>query len=263
MILYASDLDRTLIYSNKFISEHPTDAPYTPVEYKEDKVISNMADEVHERLLRIKDNKDITFVPVTTRSIDEYNRINLGFTPEYAIMSNGGTILKDGKPMEEWAEYIKSKINYMEAIDIINLIEEEMQSVNYKIKMIDNCYLFFKTDNPDLFDAEVLYLMAKFPNWEFTRQVRKCYAIPKHFSKQIALRWLYNKLNRPYLVASGDSELDLPMLAIANRAIIPTHGSLVTDKFVEDGTFADGGITSPLFTMDIVEKEAEERKQSL
>lgn len=262
MVIYASDLDRTLIFSNKFISEHPTDAPYTPVEYKDIRVISNMADEVHERLLKIKDNKNITFIPVTTRSIDEYKRVNLGFIPEYAIMSNGGTILHNGEVMEEWNNYIRSKMDYMEAIDIITDIEEEMQSVNYKVKMIDNCYLFFKTEIPELFDNEVMYLMGKYPNWDFIRQVKKCYAIPKHFSKQIALRWIYNKLNKPYLIASGDSELDLPMLAIANRAIIPKHGSLVKDGFVEDGTFADGGITSPLFTMDLVEKEAEERKNS-
>ena len=256
MVLYASDLDRTLIFSNKFIQEYPTDAPYTPVETKDGRVISNMADEVHAKLLHIKDNKNVTFVPVTTRSISEYKRINLGFTPEYAIMSNGGTILKDGEVMTEWDAYIKSRMNYMQAIDIINDIEEEMQSVNYKVKMIDNCYLFFKTENPELFDTEVLYLMSKYPDWEFTRQVGKCYAIPKHFSKQIALRWLYNKLDKPYIVASGDSELDLPMLTLANKAIIPTHGNLVKERFVEDGTFADGGITSPLFTMSIVEKEA-------
>lgn len=256
MILYASDLDRTLIFSNKFIKENPTDAPYTPVEYKGDIVISNMADEVHSKLIEIKDNKNVIFVPVTTRSIDEYRRINLGFIPEYAIMSNGGTILHNGVVMEEWDKYIKSKVDYMEAINIINDIEEEMQSVNYKVKMIDNCYLFFKTEHPELFDTEALYLMGKYPNWEFTRQVGKCYAIPKHFSKQIALRWLYNKLDKPYIIASGDSELDLPMLTLANRAIIPRHGSLVKDGFVEDCTFADGGITSPLVTMSFVEKEA-------
>lgn len=260
MILYASDLDRTLIYSGRFLKENPTDVKYTPVEFKEDRIISYMADEVISKLNEIKDNKEVTFVPVTTRSINEYKRINLGFTPEYAIMSNGGTILHNGEKIEEWDSYVRKNINYMEAIDIINDIEEELQSVNYKVKMIDNCYLFFKTEIPELFDTEYIYLMDKYPNWDFVRQRNKCYAIPKHFSKQVALRWLYNKLGRPYIIASGDSELDLPMLTLANKAIIPTHGTLVKEGIVEDGTFADGGITSPLFTISIVEQELKNKR---
>jgi hypothetical protein len=46
------------------------------------------------------------------------------------------------------------------------------------------------------------------------------------------------------------------MLTLANRVIIPRHGTLVSEGFVEDATFADGGITSPLLTLSIVEEEA-------
>lgn len=255
-VLYASDMDRTLIFSDNFIREYPSEKSYTPVEYKDGRVISNMCDEVKDRLHKLKDNKQVTFVPVTTRSIAEYNRVDIGFIPEYAIMANGGKILHNGVEMEEWNDYIKSGFKAEEAMNIIVDIEDELTSVDYKVKVIDGCYLFFKTEHPELFDIEVMYLMNKYPDWEFTRQVKKCYAIPKHFSKQIALRWLWHKLDKPFIVASGDSELDLPMLTLANKAIIPSHGSLVKEKFVEDGTFADGGIASSLATMNIVEEYA-------
>lgn len=263
MILYASDLDRTLIFSGRFLKEFPTNVEYTPVETKGERIISYMANSVIEKLKQLNSNDNITFVPVTTRSLEEYNRISLGFTPKYAIVANGGIILHNGEPISEWDEYIARSINKLEAMDIMIDIEDEITAVDYNVKFIDNCYLFFKINDgcEELFDQEVLYLMAKYPNWEFTRQRQKGYAIHKAFSKQVALRWLWRKFDEPYIVASGDSELDLPMLTLANRAIIPTHGNIVREKYVEDGTFADGGITSPLFTMKIVEQEAENRSE--
>lgn len=250
-IIYASDLDRTLIFSKRFIDEHPTDASYKPVEYKGVQIISYMADSVKDGLNHLRNNDKVTFIPVTTRSLEEYSRVNLGFTPEYAIVANGGMILHNGKPLEDWENYIKNKINPMEIIDITNDIQE-LDSVNYQVKFIDNRYLFFKTDDKELFDKEIESLIVRYPEFTFTRQVKKCYAIPNHFSKQIALRWVWHKLNKPFIIASGDSELDLPMLTLANKAIIPSHGSLIKDGFVTDGTFVDGGITSPLKTFDIV-----------
>lgn len=251
-VLYASDMDRTLIFSRRFIDEYPTDASYNPVEYKGIEIISYMADEVKAKLHDIRSNEKVTFVPVTTRSLDEYSRVNLGFTPEYAIVDNGGCILHNGEPMEEWEEYVRSGINYLGMANLLSDVETFLDSVDYKVKIIDNRYLFFKTKDPDKFDEEIKDLVIKYPEWVFTRQVRKCYAIPIHFSKQIALRWLWNKLEKPYIIASGDSELDLPMLTLANKAFIPTHGSLVKDKFVTEGRFIDGGILSPIKTMQAV-----------
>lgn len=259
MVLYASDLDRTLIFSGKFLEDNPSDAERIIVETKNDRVISYMASSVADKLHQIKDNSNITFIPVTTRSISEYKRVRLGFMPEYAVTSNGGTILFKGKPMLEWENYIKKNLNMVEMMDMIQDIHDDIHCLDGEVKCIDGCYLFFKTNNTILYDIESEYLVEKYPNWDFTRQRNKCYAIPKHFSKQIALRWLWNKLGKPYIVASGDSELDLPMLTLANKAVIPKHGSLVSDGFVEDGTFADGGITSPLFTMNLVEEIAKNK----
>ena len=252
-LLYASDLDRTLIFSKKFIGEYPTNKKYTPIEYKGDKVISYICDEVKDKLVEISNNKNITFTPVTTRSYEEYNRVNLGFIPEYAIVANGGMILHNGVVMKEWQDYIMSRFNNKEAMNIIIDIEDELTSVDCDVKIIDSCYLFFKVVSAELFDIEVMYLRHKYSNWDFVRQGIKCYAIPKHFSKQIAVRWLWHKLNKPYIVASGDGELDLPMLTLADKAVIPSHGSLVQNGFVLEGTIIDGGISSALETMKIVE----------
>lgn len=257
-LIYASDLDRTLIYSRRFIDEHPTDAAYSVVETKDGTIISYMSNAVKHELEDINRNEDVEFIPVTTRSIAEYERVQLGFIPEYAIVSNGGTILYKGEPMAEWESYIQRQMNLTEVISIKMDIEDMCSSVDYEPRLIDGKYLFFKTDDGLLFDQEIERVKEEHPEWTFVRQSRKCYVIPNHFSKQIALRWLYLKLGKPYIVASGDSELDLGMLSLANKAIIPNHGALVIEGIVEDGRIIDGGINSPLKTISIVKESLDE-----
>lgn len=251
-LIYASDMDRTLIFSKRFINEHKTNERYHCVEVHKGNEISYIADRVQKELLSL-DNRAM-FVPVTSRSLEEYERINLGIKPEYAIVANGGILLHNGKIDTDWDNYIKSHVNLEQAMSIIIDIEDELNSIDYKVKILDNCFLFCKVE-PDLhmlYDQEALYLMAKYPDWEFTRQGNKIYIVPKAFSKQVTLRYLWHRLGRPKIVASGDGEMDLGMLTLANKAIIPDHSDLFKNKYVEDATKVSGGIVSPLETIKIV-----------
>lgn len=251
-LIYASDLDRTLIFSERFIKEYPSDTPYSPVEYKGIEVVSYMDDKVKAELIELAKRPEVEFIPITSRSTEEYNRINLGFKPEYVVSASGGVILHNGEIDLEYAKYVKKYMDYNEALNILADVEDCLDSVDYSVKMIDNTYLFYKTNDPKRYDDEVLQLMVKYPDWTFTRQNNKCYAIPSHISKQVALRWLWHELGQPKIVASGDSELDLPMLSLADIAVIPKHGTLVTDRYILDGNIVDGGITSPLKTFEFV-----------
>lgn len=257
-VLYATDMDRTMVFSHRFIEEYPPVSSYEVAETHNGKIISYISSPVKKRLNKINSKDGLYVVPVTTRSIDEFNRINLGLNPKYAIVSNGGTILKNGEPLEDWEEYIKSN-SCMEDLMKCMLDLDELDSVDRATKVIDGKYLFNKTNNGVLFDSEVALLAEKYPNLQFTRQRAKIYVIPKSFSKAIALRWLQHKLECDKLVASGDSELDLPMLAIADYAVIPEHGDLISLGFVTEGRIVNGGIDSPLQTFDIVEKVVDDK----
>ena len=252
-VIYASDMDRTMIFSRRFIDGHETNEPYHCVEVYNDNEISYIADAVHEKLINL-DNRAM-FVPVTSRSLAEYERVKLGLTPEYAIVANGGILLHNGEVDEEWAEYIKTHVDLNEAMSIIIDIEDELESIDYKVKVLDNCFLFCKVapEMHTLYDQEALYLMAKYPNWEFTRQNNKIYIVPKAFSKQVTLRYLWHRLGQPKIVASGDGEMDLCMLTLADKAIIPDHSTLFKDGYVESATKVSGGIISPLETIKVVE----------
>lgn len=251
-LLYATDLDRTLIYSHRFIDTHETKSEYTLVEKKGDTEISYMSNKVRSKLHDINRNKHVTVVPVTTRSKEEYERVNLGVKTRFAIIDSGGTILEYGKPMEDWEEYIKENVNMKELAGCameLNIAE----STNRDSKLIDGKYVFTKTDRPEIFDTEAEEIAARYPTIDITRVGSKVYAIPKSFNKAIALRWLQLRLGSDKLLASGDSLLDLPMLAIANYAIVPNHGELVQCRYVTEGRIIDGGIDSPLKTFDLIE----------
>lgn len=260
-VIYASDLDRTIIYSDRFINEHKTDAKYTPVEKKDGKVISNLADSVKSELKNVNDSKNVVFIPVTSRSVEEYKRVDLGFTPKYAIVDNGGTILVDGMPMLVYQSHIQELVAPAiaeSAIIMLDIIEHNY-ILGKEPKLIDNLFLFWKVKDGHEEEADVLIneLNATYTKWEFTRQRKKVYGVPVCFSKQVALRWLWGQLGKPYMVVSGDGEMDLPMLTLANKAIIPSHSDLLKEGFVESADVADGGIESPLKAINYVKRMAE------
>lgn len=250
-LIYATDMDRTVIYSKKFLDEYKPKCKYEVAEKKEDREISYISTEVKEKLKKLNKQLNLKIVPVTTRSLEEFNRIDLGFKTKYVIVSNGGVILENGKPMSEWEEYINKNIALNELM-LASMDLEDLESTIRDTKIIDGKYLFNKVENTEVFDVEVEILKERYTSLEFVRQRNKVYAIPKAFSKAIALRWLQNKLKADTLVVSGDSELDLPMLAIANYAVIPKHGSLYKDGYVLNGRLTDEGINSPLYTINLV-----------
>jgi predicted mannosyl-3-phosphoglycerate phosphatase (HAD superfamily) len=260
-VLYATDMDRTMIFSYRFIEEYPPDCEYSLVEEKEGKEISYMSNKVKSRLRDLNKNKHVVIVPVTTRSISEFERINLGINPHYAVTSNGGTILEYGKPLQEWEDYINSNIDRLTMMQL-SMDIEDMESVDRPSKIIDSKYVFNKTKDIKAFDNEVAAIIAKYTDFTVVRQKDKVYGVPKCFNKAIALRWLQHKLSCDKLVASGDSELDLPMLAIADYAIIPEHGDLLKCGYVTGGRIANAGINSPLYTFDIIENLVNENKET-
>ncbi len=91
MDLFASDLDNTLIYSYK--RDLGTDTVCAEVD--EGRKVSFMTNRSRELLEKV--NQTMHFVPVTTRSVQQYQRIRFGDTwsPHLALAANGGVLLRD------------------------------------------------------------------------------------------------------------------------------------------------------------------------
>ena len=97
-VLVASDLDRTLIYSSAALALTMPDARAPRllcVEVHESRPLSYLTETAAGLLTELGDAA--VFVPTTTRTRKQYQRINLpGPVPKYAICANGGHILVDG-----------------------------------------------------------------------------------------------------------------------------------------------------------------------
>ena len=102
-MIFATDLDRTIIYSPKFLNEKNKNSVIL-IETLDGKEISYISKFAFEELKKI--NKEIYVIPVTTRSINQFKRINTFEYCEYVITSNGGTILHNGIALGEWDDYI-------------------------------------------------------------------------------------------------------------------------------------------------------------
>lgn len=262
-VLYASDMDRTLIFSAAFLREVgktvESEADNIEVcETKGDRIVSYISKDVKRQLTELTRHPDVSFVPVTTRSLEQFNRINTGAYHKYAIVDCGGTILEDGKPIQEWEDYVESQHNKPAMMWLI-LDLQEIKGIE-KVEVVDQKFLFAKINPNDTlhdgkyFDEAAVYVKQRYPDFEIVRQGKKVYAVPRGFSKAIALRWLQRRLGISTIVASGDSLVDLNMLALANYAVIPNHGELIKDKIITEGRIVDGDINSSLHTMNIIEK---------
>jgi len=90
-MIFATDLDRTLIFSEAFLEE--SKVSYQSIEIYKEKPISYISDQAIELLKEL--SKRVNIIPVTTRNYEQYHRIELFyevFTPETYIINNGGSI---------------------------------------------------------------------------------------------------------------------------------------------------------------------------
>ncbi|WP_053955504.1 HAD family hydrolase [Inediibacterium massiliense] len=232
-MIFASDLDRTLIYSEKFTQDLLQDQ-IEIVEKKEEKPLSYMTKEAVKNLKKI--HEKILFIPVTTRTIEQYRRIHLfkHMDIEYAITSNGGNILVNGEVDKEWNHFIMDTIK-KECISFedVFLKFKEIESKEWMIKnrVADDLFIYYiihKDYIPERLYDFIQWLEDR--NFRVSIQGRKMYFVPKCVSKGKALSYIKEKEGIEDMIVAGDSLLDLPMLKIGDHSIAPTHGEIYQIK---------------------------------
>jgi len=221
VILFASDLDNTLIYSYKKAAG--TDIC---VESKDGKELSFMTPNAYSRLQHIADK--MVFVPVTTRSLEQYRRIRLlkDSHPKYALTSNGGILLVDNKIHEEWYKETKELIkdSMDELIKGINILRND-PNVYMDVRLIDEIFVFTKTKNitESIADLQQRLDMNKV---NIDSNGEKLYILPNSLTKGIAVERLKEVLGVNFVICAGDSYFDVPMLKVADIAVVPRYSNI-------------------------------------
>ncbi|MDE6726978.1 MAG: HAD hydrolase family protein [Oscillospiraceae bacterium] len=210
LILF-SDLDGTLIFSAK-----RKQVGDIVIERKNGEPISCITARQAELFPRLRN-----VIPVTTRSIEQYRRIefaNFGFSPKYALCDNGGTLLVDGEPDNEWARW--SAEIFAECEDELarfrGLLESDPRR-SFEVRLVDGLFLFTKSDDPNV----TLEYLGKSRLCECFATGEKVYVIPRELNKGTTVRRLAKRLGAREFAAAGDSLMDVSMLNTANIAVFP------------------------------------------
>jgi hydroxymethylpyrimidine pyrophosphatase-like HAD family hydrolase len=239
-MIFASDLDRTLIYSKKSMAL-PSDqsVKYRLVETLDDKEISYMSETAINLLTLL--NEEINFIPITTRTIEQFKRIKIfqkEICPRYAVTTNGASILEHGKLDEAWKNKITKEVtdSCLTMNDFLNEFQQFASGEWVKSsKAADDIFSYCILDEAKIpeKDLEAFGEWGKSQGWTVSRQGRKLYFIPAPVNKGAALHYLKEKLDNPYTFAAGDSYLDYSLLVQAHRSFIPLHGQLMSQLIEE------------------------------
>jgi len=245
MTIYASDLDQTLIYSRKsFGVLAEPEPPVRNVEMLNGEEISFMTETAISMLRDIA--SQLEFVPVTTRTIEQYSRISIFQTaikPKYAISSNGGNILMNGVASVDWNASVRKRMSeqcmpHQEVWEAFHKFASDAWLLNGK--MADELFYYFivERDRVPLDELSDFGKWLQGQRWSLSLQGRKVYVVPDVVSKRTAVEQVMQMEGSSKLIASGDSLLDLPLLHAAQQPIAPAHGEIYRQFLARNDTLS-------------------------
>lgn len=219
-ILFASDLDNTLLFSWRHRQEGDVCVEWLDGREQGFCTPGSLA-------MLAKLNRELLFIPVTSRSVEQYRRIAwpAACRPRYAVTTNGGILLAEGEVDRQWLARTRELIEPWQN-ELRELAERLAQvAVSKRSRMVDDIYLFAACDKRE--DAEALGAILKgTTSLDTAVSGRKVYFFPPPLNKGKALLRLKERFRSDKTLCAGDTVIDLPMLAAADLAIIPEAGLL-------------------------------------
>ncbi|MCM3597406.1 haloacid dehalogenase [Metabacillus idriensis] len=231
-MIFASDLDQTLIYSRRSFREPVSESDIRLIEMLDGQEISFMTKKAISMLKEIAEQ--MTFVPVTTRTPSQYGRITVfqeEIIPGYAVTSNGGHVFKNGKLDEEWKQHLENLMkNECTSLEEVSRKFQEIAADDWVLKQknAENLFLYNIIDRaliPEVRLQEFILWLDRH-GWKHSLQGRKLYFVPKPINKWDAVAYVKEAIGAKTVITAGDSLLDLCMLEGADHAFSPLHGEL-------------------------------------
>ncbi|EJU24127.1 sucrose-6F-phosphate phosphohydrolase domain protein [Peptoanaerobacter stomatis] len=227
MKVFNTDLDNTLIYSyKKDIGENKKN-----VEIYNGRQISFITDKTYHLLKKL--NEKLLIVPTTTRTEEQYKRIDLDIGQlKYALVCNGSILLIDGQEDEMW---------YNTSLSLIENSKNELEKSltylqndnrrNFELQFIKNLFVFTKCENSQNVVNDLKNILDTSKVDVFNNK-EKLYVIPKNLSKGNALLRFKQYLdsisdNKKIFISAGDSEFDISMFDKTDISIAPQELSKI------------------------------------
>ena len=240
-VLVCSDLDRTLIYSAAALGLDGRPDTAMPrllcVELYQAAPLSYMTETAAKALETLA--TVTTFVPTTTRTPEQYGRVQLLEKPAaYAICANGGRILVDGVEDADWSASVQARA--AESGASLDEVREHLLRISgpfvLKHRAASGLFAYLVVDRAALPPGwvEDLTGWCAERGWRTSVQGRKVYCLPVSLTKAAAAAEVAVRAGTERMLAAGDSLLDIELLEAAQASIRPAHGEL-----------HDSGWTSP------------------
>lgn len=230
--LFASDLDRTLIYSAAALGLTMPDqeAPrLLCVEVYRQQPLSYVTEAAAGLLTQVA--RRTVFVPTTTRTREQYHRIHLpGPPPRYAVCANGGHLLVDGESDRGWQAHVRR--NLTDCAPLAKIRDHLRRTADpawvRKERVAEDLFAYLVVDRAELPDTWVKELAdwAGARGWTVSLQGRKIYAVPRPLTKSAAIAEVARRAGTAHTLAAGDSLLDADLLSHADAGWRPGHGEL-------------------------------------
>lgn len=221
-IIFAFDLDGTAIFSknriksdfkDKICVERINGTEFSFMSKKESAAYIDLCSQFKDRVM---------LLPITSRSISQYKQIDWPsrVSPKFAITTNGANLLENGVSSSEWHN------------SFLNTIEKTKEKRDSIAAILSGCEGFKKKRNCDdtydvfLFDTrENALAAAEQLNWKdssvnVTVSGRKIYPIPAGILKEAALLKFKKTINPDFIIAAGDSPLDVGFLSMSDYQIV-------------------------------------------
>ena len=237
-VLFFTDLDNTVIYSNR----HTISDPMVWVETLNGRQQSFVSERTYNFY---ESQKWLEVIPVTTRTYQQYDRLKKmreSFGWRHALICNGAILLEDGKEDIEWTKNstLISETDRPAFIDALQLARQV--SGDDSVVSVAPFMFYVKTD-----DVEKVYTVLSHQTDRFhlsiLRDARKVYCIPNSLSKGTAAERYMARYGHDGYIAAGDSDFDIPMLKNADICFCPDGISPFKVKGMKKictGLFSDG-----------------------
>jgi hypothetical protein len=235
-MLFATDLDRTLIYSAAAAGAlgaegaPPCDS-FHIVEHLDGQPLSYITDValglLHDLWSRV------LVVPVTTRTLVQYRRIALfgeALVPEYAVAANGGHLIHRGVPDPDWSDRVRRDLGRSgaSADEVAEELRRAGERWTNRVVIADGFFVYAVVDRAAIGKVQLDGLSGQLEErgWTLSLQGRKLYATPVALCKWAAIQEICRRSGETIVVAAGDSLLDRVMLEQAACGLRPAHGEL-------------------------------------
>lgn len=223
--MFACDIDNTLLHSYKHKQEGEV-----CIEILKDREQGFTTPKTLELLWQLNTVDNVCTVPLTTRSIEQYTRINWGAAaPARALVTNG-TLLLEGENIDEdwWLGSLETVTPLKDEIQRLYALLSQQESF-IRVRIVDEMYLFVYCAN-GVDPHETAMQLQAMTVLNVRCAGKKIYLFPPAADKGVAVKRMAERVGSDYLIAAGDSAIDLPMLKAADLAIIP-YNDLINEEF--------------------------------